>query len=197
MKVLFDRGTPLPLRGHLPEHSVDTAAEKGWSDVDNGALIDRAEQARSRCGGGAFHLRVRRRRPAVGYEVLVTTDQNMRHQQNLGNRRTGAGRPPFHCVAAHSTAHRGDSRGHRRDTVRENHWVRARRARGETTLCRSTHGTSARGASRSDGGVDRGWTYPAGRPSMTTDTSERGLERLICTALAGHPCTGASSSSAR
>jgi type I restriction enzyme R subunit len=24
--------------------------------------------------------------------------------------------------------------------------------------------------------------------AMTTDTSERGLERLICTALAGHPC---------
>ena len=23
---------------------------------------------------------------------------------------------------------------------------------------------------------------------MTTDTSERGLERLICTALIGHPC---------
>ena len=23
---------------------------------------------------------------------------------------------------------------------------------------------------------------------MTTDTSEKGLERLICTALAGHPC---------
>jgi len=23
---------------------------------------------------------------------------------------------------------------------------------------------------------------------MTTDTTERGLERLICTALAGHPC---------
>ena len=23
---------------------------------------------------------------------------------------------------------------------------------------------------------------------MTTDTSERGLERLICTALTGHPC---------
>ena len=67
MKVLFDQGTPLPLRRYLPEHSVDTAAEKGWSDVDNGALIDRAEQE--------------------GYEVLVTTDQNMRHQQNLRNRR--------------------------------------------------------------------------------------------------------------
>ena len=67
MKVLFDQGTPLPLRWHLPEHLVDTAAEKGRSDVDNGALIDRAEQE--------------------GYEVLVTTDQNMRHQQNLRNRR--------------------------------------------------------------------------------------------------------------
>ena len=65
-KVLFDQGTPLPLWRHLPEHSVDTAAAKGWSDVDNGALIDKAEQE--------------------GYEVLVTTDQNMRHQQNLRNR---------------------------------------------------------------------------------------------------------------
>jgi len=25
---------------------------------------------------------------------------------------------------------------------------------------------------------------------MTTDTSERGLERLICMALCGHPCDG-------
>ncbi|MCY4453646.1 MAG: hypothetical protein OXC01_17020 [Immundisolibacterales bacterium] len=67
MKVLFDQGTPMPLRRHLAEHSVDTAAERGWSDVDNGALIDKAE--------------------LEGYEVLVTTDQNMRHQQNLGKRR--------------------------------------------------------------------------------------------------------------
>ena len=27
-----------------------------------------------------------------------------------------------------------------------------------------------------------------GDRSMTTDTSEKGLERLICTVLAGHPC---------
>ena len=65
MKVLFDQGTPMPLRRHLAEHSLDTAAERGWSDVDNGALIDKAE--------------------LEGYEVLVTTDQNMRHQQNLGS----------------------------------------------------------------------------------------------------------------
>ena len=66
MKVLFDQGTPLPLRRRLPEHSVDTAAERGWSDLDNGGLIDKAEEE--------------------GYEILVTTDQNMRHQQNLRNR---------------------------------------------------------------------------------------------------------------
>ena len=24
----------MPLRQHLPEHSVDTAAERGWSDLD-------------------------------------------------------------------------------------------------------------------------------------------------------------------
>ena len=33
MKLLFDQGTPAPLRNLLPEHSVDTLAEKGWSEV--------------------------------------------------------------------------------------------------------------------------------------------------------------------
>lgn len=69
MKLLFDQGTPAPLRKHLPEHSVDTLAEKGWSGKDNGALLDLAEQE--------------------GYEVLVTTDQSLRHQQNLTGRRMG------------------------------------------------------------------------------------------------------------
>jgi hypothetical protein len=48
---------------------VDTLAEKGWSDKDNGELLDLAEQE--------------------GYEILVTTDQNLRHQQNLAERRIG------------------------------------------------------------------------------------------------------------
>ena len=67
MKLLFDQGTPAPLRNYLPEHSVDTRAEKGWSDKDNGALLDLAEQE--------------------GYEFLVTTDRSIRHQQNLTGRR--------------------------------------------------------------------------------------------------------------
>lgn len=67
MRILFDQGTPAPLRRHLDGHVVDTAAERGWSDLDNGDLIDNAEQA--------------------GYDVLITTDQNLRYQQNLAGRR--------------------------------------------------------------------------------------------------------------
>ena len=69
MKLLFDQGTPAPLRNLLPEHAVDTLAEKGWSDKDNGELLDLAERG--------------------GYEVFVTTDQSLRHQQNLADRRIG------------------------------------------------------------------------------------------------------------
>ena len=69
MKLLFDQGTPVPLRRHLPAHSVDTLAEKGWSDKDNGALLDLAERE--------------------GYEVPVTTDQSLRYQQNPKGRHIG------------------------------------------------------------------------------------------------------------
>ena len=48
---------------------MDTLAEKGRSDKDNGALLDLAEQE--------------------GYEVLLTTDRSIRHQQNLTGRRLG------------------------------------------------------------------------------------------------------------
>ena len=48
---------------------MDTLAERGWSDKDNGELLDLAERH--------------------GYHVLVTTDQNLRHQQNLAGRQVG------------------------------------------------------------------------------------------------------------
>ena len=44
-----------------------TVADRGWSELDNGDLLDKAEKD--------------------GYEVLITTDQNMRYQQNLSGRR--------------------------------------------------------------------------------------------------------------
>ena len=67
MKILFDQGTPVPLRQHLAGHLVDTASERGWSGLSNGDLVENAVQE--------------------SYEILVTTDQNMRYQQNLTGRR--------------------------------------------------------------------------------------------------------------
>ena len=66
MKVLFDQGTPVPLRRHLHPHVVDTAAERGWSAFQNVDLLDQGE--------------------AEGYEALITTDQNLKYQQNLSDR---------------------------------------------------------------------------------------------------------------
>lgn len=43
MKILFDQGTPVPLRRHLTGHSVDTAYEQGWSNLSNGDLLNVAE----------------------------------------------------------------------------------------------------------------------------------------------------------
>ncbi len=67
MRVLFDQGTPLPLRKHLSPHQVSTAFELNWSALKNGELIARAE--------------------ASGFDALVTTDQNLKYQQNLADRR--------------------------------------------------------------------------------------------------------------
>ena len=66
MKILFDQGVPVPLRRHLLGHDVDTSAELGWSQRENGELIAGAEDA--------------------GYDALITTDQNLRYQQNLKGR---------------------------------------------------------------------------------------------------------------
>jgi len=61
-KVLFDENMPRKLRHDLPEFSVRTAQEQGWSSFKNGQLLARA---------------------AREFEVLVTIDQRMRYQQNL------------------------------------------------------------------------------------------------------------------
>ena len=67
MRILFDQGTPVPLRTALSRHFVQTAYERGWHALSNGELLQAAETA--------------------GFDLLVTTDQNLRHQQNLADRR--------------------------------------------------------------------------------------------------------------
>ena len=66
MRILFDQGTPVPLRQSLADHSVDTVFERGWSTVQNGELLEASEQE--------------------GYQLLITTDQNLKYQQNLSDR---------------------------------------------------------------------------------------------------------------
>jgi len=65
MKILFGQGSPVPLRRHLHPHAVDTAFERGWSTLTNGDLLSVAIEDK--------------------YDVLVTTDQNLKNQQNLMN----------------------------------------------------------------------------------------------------------------
>lgn len=69
MRILFDQGTPVPLRQFLQGHQVSTAAQEGWHQLKNGDLLSAAEQA--------------------GFDLLLTTDRNMPHQQNLEGRRIG------------------------------------------------------------------------------------------------------------
>jgi hypothetical protein len=39
MRILFDHGTPVPLRKILSEHHVATAFQMGWSRLTNGELL--------------------------------------------------------------------------------------------------------------------------------------------------------------
>ncbi len=39
MLILFDQATPVPIRPFLREHTVQTAAQKGWDRLKNGELL--------------------------------------------------------------------------------------------------------------------------------------------------------------
>ena len=67
MFILFDHGTPRGLARALPGHTVITAQSRGWDELNNGALLDAAEEA--------------------AVELLPTTDRRIRYQQNLAGRK--------------------------------------------------------------------------------------------------------------
>ena len=56
----------MPIRPYLEGHTVRTAAQQGWDKLRNGDLLTAAEEA--------------------GFDILLTTDKNMRYQQNLAGR---------------------------------------------------------------------------------------------------------------
>ncbi len=63
MRILLDECVPRRLGRELPGHDVRTVPEMGWSGQKNGELL------RSMTG--------------QGFEVLITVDRSLRHQQNL------------------------------------------------------------------------------------------------------------------
>jgi hypothetical protein len=65
MRILFDHGTPAPLRHFLAGHTVKKAKDLGWDTLTNGDLLKAAE--------------------AASFQVLITTDKNIRYQQNLSS----------------------------------------------------------------------------------------------------------------
>jgi len=67
VKVLFDQNVPRNLRRHLKAHDVRTSREMGWDTLANGDLLNTAETG--------------------GFQVFITGDRNLEHQQNLGDRK--------------------------------------------------------------------------------------------------------------
>ena len=67
MRIIFDQATPVPIRPNLERRAVHSAAQQGWDKLGNGELLAAAEEA--------------------GFELLLTTDKNMRYQQNLADRK--------------------------------------------------------------------------------------------------------------
>lgn len=66
-RILLDQNAPLGLRQILTGYDVKTAYDMGWDAISNGRLLSAAE--------------------AAGFAIMVTSDQNIAHQQNLSGRR--------------------------------------------------------------------------------------------------------------
>lgn len=87
MRILFDQGVPRGLTRCLEDHHVTEARRLQWDKQSNGELLRLAEDA--------------------GFELLVTTDKNVRYQQNLSTRRISIlvlGQSPWWLVSQHLSA---------------------------------------------------------------------------------------------
>ena len=67
MLILFDHGAPRGVARALRGHTVITAKARGWDRLANGALLKVADEA--------------------AVDLLFTTDQKIRYQQNLTGRK--------------------------------------------------------------------------------------------------------------
>ena len=61
-RILLDENLPRKLRRELPDFTVRTVQEEGWTSFSNGELLGRAQE---------------------GFDVLLTADRRLQFQQNL------------------------------------------------------------------------------------------------------------------
>ena len=66
MKILLDESVPRLLKVRLPQLDISTVQEMGWTGIQNGELLRRAEEL---------------------FDVFITADQNLRYQQQLTGRK--------------------------------------------------------------------------------------------------------------
>ena len=64
MRIILDECVPSIAKRGLPRRSIVTVQEMGWAGIKNGALL---------------------RLVAGEFDVFITSDKNLRHQQNLSN----------------------------------------------------------------------------------------------------------------
>ena len=65
MNILLDECTPRVVKGHLAGHDTHTVQEMRWAGFKNGDLLAAAEER---------------------FDVFITTDKNLRYQQNFRGR---------------------------------------------------------------------------------------------------------------
>jgi len=63
MRIILDECLPRRLLRDLPGHQVTTVPRQGWAGITNGALLERITSE---------------------FDVFITMDSNIVHQQNLG-----------------------------------------------------------------------------------------------------------------
>jgi predicted nuclease of predicted toxin-antitoxin system len=65
MKILIDHCIDWRLGRAFSAHTVESAGQRGWDTLRNGKLLEAAA--------------------AAGFDVLLTVDRNLKHEQNLAN----------------------------------------------------------------------------------------------------------------
>ncbi len=65
MKILLDECVTKKLKPHLTEFEVKTVVEMDWSGLKNGRLLSEAIEEK--------------------FDILLTIDKNLEHQQNMDN----------------------------------------------------------------------------------------------------------------